>query len=136
MAYNISVKSYSKLGKEYDMTYITENDTLFHNQLKELRKKKYNKFCADCNNSPANWTSVNIGIFLCEGCAQIHRGIGTHITKVKSCMGSYLWHPDEIENMKNIGNKKANLKYLTNMEKPVPDSNIEYKKKYILSKYK
>ena len=74
--------------------------------------------------------------FICESCAQIHRGIGTHISKVKSCMGSYLWHPDEIENMNKYGNKKVNKIYKSDMIKPKFDSDIDYKRDYILDKYK
>ena len=127
--------SYSKLGGEYPMEFIKENDQKFHEQLKELRQKKSNKICADCGKLPTTWSSVNIGIFLCEECAQIHRGIGTHISKVKSCMGSYLWHPDEILNLKNIGNKKANKKYNSNYVKPTSDTDYNIKRDYIIDKY-
>ena len=127
--------SYSKLGGEYPMEFIKNNDSLYHQQLKELRQKKSNKMCADCDRKPTTWASVNIGIFLCEECAQIHRGIGTHLSKVKSCMGSYLWHPDEILNLKNIGNKKASKKYTSTYIKPNENTDYNTKRDYILDKY-
>ena len=130
-------KSYSKLGKAYDKDFIDKNDKEFHQQLNNFRIKGENNICADCGVKPTQWASVNIGVFICTDCAQIHRGVGTHITKVKSCMGSYNWHPDELENMFNKGNKKMNKIYDTNfnMIKPTKDSSLEYKKEYISNKY-
>ena len=127
--------SYSKLGNTYPMDFIKEMDGQYHDELKVLRQKKYNKFCFDCNDAPANWTSINLGIFICENCAQIHRGIGTHISKVKSTMGSYLWHPDEMEQIKKMGNKNCKNIYPCDMIKPDKYSDSEYKKEYIIKKY-
>ncbi len=50
------------------------------------------------------------GVYLCVDCAQVHRSIGTHISKVKSCMGTYLWHPDELEHMAAHGNGAAHAR--------------------------
>lgn len=130
-------KSYSKLGKAYDKDFIDKNDKEFHKQLNNFRIKYKNNICADCDVKPTQWASVNLGIFICTDCAQIHRGIGTHITKVKSCMGSYNWHPDELDNMFMKGNEKMNKLYENgfSMIKPTKDSSLEYKKQYILNKY-
>ena len=103
--------STSKLGTKYDKQFILDNDNKYHNILHMLRKYASNKHCADCNSKDNSWCSVNIGVFLCIHCAQLHRGIGTHISKVKSCSGTYLWHPDEIERMKALGNYEATKKY-------------------------
>ena len=109
-------------------------DKEFHAQLHDLRSRPCNKKCADCDDIPTQWASVNLGIFICTDCAQIHRGIGTHISKVKSCMGSYNWHPDELKNMYILGNKKVNLKYETDLDmlKPTKSASTDYKKEYIL----
>ena len=50
-------------------------------------------------------------------------------------MGSYLWHTDEILNLKNIGNKKANKKYNSNYVKPTSDTDYNIKRDYIIDKY-
>ena len=42
----------------------------------------YVKLCYLC--SGTEWASYNIGVFLCELCAQVHRSLGSHISKVKS----------------------------------------------------
>ena len=31
-----------------------------------------------------DWSSYNIGVFLCEQCAGLHRSLGSHISKIKS----------------------------------------------------
>ena len=103
--------STSKLGTKYDKKFILAHDKEYHNILHYLRKLEGNKRCADCNSKENGWCSVNIGVFLCINCAQIHRGVGTHISKVKSCMGTYRWHPDEIERMKLVGNLNASKIY-------------------------
>ena len=103
--------STSRLGTKYDKQFILDNDNKYHTILKKLRQLDGNKRCADCNSKDNSWCSVNIGVFLCTNCAQIHRGVGTHISKVKSCMGTYIWYPDEIERMKKIGNTNASKQY-------------------------
>ena len=130
--------SYSLLGKAYDKAFITKNDKNFHAILLDLRKKNNNLFCADCGDSPTQWASVNIGVFLCTECAQIHRGIGTHITKIKSCMGTYNWHPDEIESMQKKGNLKINQVFddcNSALERPNKHTQNSKKKDFITYKY-
>lgn len=50
----------------------------------EVVKHPDNRFCADCETREPRWASVNLGIFICETCAGIHRDMGTHISKVTS----------------------------------------------------
>lgn len=54
--------------------------------------------------------SYNIGIFLCARCASAHRGMGTHISKVKH-LSLDKWDQSQVERMREIGNEKAKLKY-------------------------
>ncbi|TYZ60770.1 hypothetical protein PybrP1_005050 [[Pythium] brassicae (nom. inval.)] len=43
-----------------------------------------NAACADCGQAPAEWVSINIGCLLCIECSGIHRGLGVHVSKVRS----------------------------------------------------
>ncbi|KAH8920874.1 Arf GTPase activating protein, partial [Atractiella rhizophila] len=53
-------------------------------QLLSLLSVPGNDSCADCGASNPRWASWDLGIFLCVKCAQCHRSLGTHISKVKS----------------------------------------------------
>eukprot|EP01047_Picozoa_sp_COSAG01_P003883 COSAG01_NODE_121_length_25291_cov_10.011670_8_plen_356_part_00 len=97
----------SKLGGVYPTALIHAKDREFHATLKQLRLLPSNRECAECQASPSTWASVSLGCFVCMNCAQVHRNLGAHISKVKSCMGTYLWCPDEIEQMKRLGNARV-----------------------------
>lgn len=43
-----------------------------------------NAQCADCNGSDVQWASINLGITLCIECSGVHRGLGVHVSKVRS----------------------------------------------------
>lgn len=76
-------------------------------RLKAALRRPANALCADCRITGPVWASTNLGIFICMDCAGVHRGMGTHITKVKSCtMDS--WTKREVEFMESIGNEKGN----------------------------
>jgi len=51
------------------------------------------------------------GVFICVHCADLHRALGTHISKPKGCSGTYLWGPDEIDQIQKIGNHVAQERY-------------------------
>eukprot|EP01084_Bolivina_argentea_P090785 163515_1 len=81
----------------------------------EKEKLKYeifenNKYCADCNNLSPEWCSINIGVIICVNCCGIHRGLGTHISKVRSLKLDDL-SIINLKIIKNLGpNKKLNEK--------------------------
>ena len=43
-----------------------------------------NPKCADCNMENPDWLSMNLGVVLCIECGGVHRGLGTHISKVRA----------------------------------------------------
>lgn len=55
-------------------------------RLKQVLARPENRACADCGGSDAmsrpTWASITCGVFICMRCAGIHRGLGTHVSKV------------------------------------------------------
>merc|ERR550539_782858 len=101
----------SKLGNRFPRALIDKLDGEHHRVLQQLRKLPANSQCAECGESGTTWASVNIGAFLCVRCADVHRGVGAHVSKVKGCSGTYLWGPDEIARMQQMGNAAVNAQF-------------------------
>ncbi|KAH8082154.1 hypothetical protein JL720_8681 [Aureococcus anophagefferens] len=40
--------------------------------------------CADCRAPKPNWASCSLGTFICFNCSGLHRGLGTHLSFVRS----------------------------------------------------
>lgn len=131
----------SKLGGVYPTSTIQAMDKEAHQTLKQLRSLPGNKECAECKTSPSTWASVTLGVFVCMDCAQVHRNLGAHISKVKSCMGTYLWCPDELERMKEIGNSRAWALFTggappgTAIDKPASGAAFEVRDRFARDKY-
>ncbi|KAG9238903.1 stromal membrane-associated protein-like protein [Amylocarpus encephaloides] len=76
--------------------------------LKSLVKLEGNKTCADCKrNKHPRWASWNLGIFVCIRCSGIHRGMGTHISRVKS-VDLDAWTDEQLQSVLKWGNSRAN----------------------------
>ncbi|KAJ7048615.1 hypothetical protein C8F01DRAFT_1070560 [Mycena amicta] len=105
----------------------------FTRTLRELVKSDSNRVCADCKHNDPRWASWNLGVFLCIRCSGIHRGMGTHISKVKS-VDLDTWTPEQMESIQKWGNRRANLYWEARL-KPghvPPDHKME---SFIRSKY-
>jgi len=123
----------SKLGNKYPMDLMQKNDSSAQKELKRLRSLSGNNRCADCNRQDSSWSSVSHGVFICVICSDVHRSVGTHVTKVKGCTGTYLWGPDELQQMQSIGNRCGEDIY--GAEKIDPDASKERKQRYVVEKY-
>ncbi|KAL2821972.1 hypothetical protein BJX63DRAFT_176923 [Aspergillus granulosus] len=76
--------------------------------IKALLKLETNKTCADCKrNKHPRWASWNLGIFICIRCSGIHRGMGTHISRVKS-VDLDAWTDEQLQSVVKWGNARAN----------------------------
>lgn len=107
--------------------------------LKTLLNDPANKYCADCKTAAhPRWTSWNLGVFVCIRCSGIHRGMGTHISRVRS-VDLDSWSDEQVGNMVKWGNKRANLYWEHKLpEKYVPDDskiNNFIKTKYDLKRW-
>jgi len=111
---------------------------LVHDGTIDLMALPANQKCADCGKKDPNWASINLGIFICLSCSGIHRSLGTHITKVRSCTLD-TWEPQQIEVMKSVGNARAKEIWEARVpnDYPIPKETDSQNtiKKWIVAKY-
>lgn len=62
------------------------------------------KFCVDCRASGPTWASIPFAVYVCIDCSGIHRGLGVHISFVKSVTLD-AWKKEQLQIMKFGGNK-------------------------------
>eukprot|EP00873_Tetraselmis_striata_P010520 jgi/Tetstr1/430784/TSEL_020569.t1 len=109
-------------------------------RLKEILGRPENRVCADCSggsSSRPTWASINTGVFICMQCAGIHRGLGVHISKVRSCTLD-TWLPEQVAFLSNTGNTIANSYWEARLpphERPATGSDRQVLASFIRAKY-
>ena len=130
----------SSESRRFKSSVSAEENRKLQMDLKKLLSLDDNSKCGDCQGGVSaarpSWASINLGIFLCMKCAGIHRGLGVHISKIRSCTLD-TWVPFDVDTMRRLGNKRSNEEYealLDVGDRPSREDSIALER-FIQSKY-
>ncbi|KAJ9227245.1 hypothetical protein DTO027B5_749 [Paecilomyces variotii] len=86
------------------MSKMWEVDPETRSKLIQISKTNGNDRCCDCGAPSPQWASPKFGTFICLNCAGIHRGLGVHISFVRSVTMDAFKNA-EIQRMEKGGNE-------------------------------
>lgn len=111
-----------------------DNSVISLSVLKELQGLAGNMICADCAKKKPTWASLNLGVLICIECSGIHRGLGVHISQVRSLTLDAL-NPEQVEMLREVGNAAANEVYEAELADDKVLTNHTQRKEFIVQKY-
>eukprot|EP00954_Amorphochlora_amoebiformis_P009828 767624-Amorphochlora_amoeboformis.AAC.1 len=96
-----------------------------------------NDKCSDCGRKLPSWASLNLGVIICMDCAGSHRGLGVHISKVRSVKMD-TWEDKWLKNfLKMGGNTERNKIWEARLKSrdKLSEDNSSYRDDFIRQKY-
>jgi ADP-ribosylation factor GTPase-activating protein 1 len=100
-------EAYTKYMKQSSSVSQKDQCKMNDKDHRKLSKLAGNHMCVDCGASDPTWGSPDYGVLFCNECSGQHRGLGTHITYVRS-VELDKWDKKQIKLMRAGGNDQCN----------------------------
>lgn len=114
-----SSSRFSQQHSQQQLRHHQHSSSSSNGVLERLRQVAGNTHCADCGALDPDWASLNLGILLCIECSGVHRQLGVHVSKVRSCtLDVKVWEQPVLQFFECIGNTFSNTVWEANLPQP------------------